>query len=169
MQQFEVRQATPGDRDTLYRIKREAMRPYVEQVWGWDEELQERRFCESYDHTATQVVVVDGRAVGILRVSERESAVFIDQIEIVPKYQGQGIGTALIKDIVARGRPVDLGVLKVNVDARRFYERLGFRVTGKPRRTTTCGRSRPIHIDLNPRTKYTRAASPNPARGARYA
>ena len=67
----------------------------------------------------------------LLRVSERESAVFIDQVEITPKYQSQGIGTALIKDIVARGRPVDLGVLKVNVDARRFYERLGFRVTGE--------------------------------------
>ena len=128
MQQFEVRQATPGDRDKLYRIKREAMRPYVEQVWGWVEELQERRFRQGYDHTETQVVLVDGLAVGLLRVSERESAVFIDQIEIVPDFQGRGIGTALIKDIVARGRPVDLGVLKVNVDARRFYERLGFRV-----------------------------------------
>ena len=92
MQQFEVRQATPGDWDTLYRIKRETIRPYVEQVWGWVEELQERRFCESYDHTATQVVVVDGRAVGILRVSERESAVFIDQIEIVPKSRVKGLG-----------------------------------------------------------------------------
>ena len=131
MQQFEVRQATPGDRDTLYRIKREAMRPYVEQIWGWDEEFQERRFRESYDHTETQVMLVHGRAVGLLRVSERESATFIDQIEIVPEYQGRGIGTALINNVLARGRPVELDVLKVNVDARRLYERLGFRVTGE--------------------------------------
>ena len=110
MQQFEVRQATPGDRDTLYRIKREAMRPYVEQVWGWDED--ERRFRQGYD-TETQVVLVDGLAVGLLRVSESESAVFIDQVEIVPDYQGRGIGTALINDLLAVGRPVDLGVLKV--------------------------------------------------------
>ena len=75
-------------------------------------------------------MLVDGLAVGLLRVSERESAVFIDQVEIVPDYQGRGIGTALINDLLARGRPVDLGVLKVNVDARRLYERLGFRVTG---------------------------------------
>ena len=88
MQQFEVRQATPGDRDTLYRIKREAMRPYVEQVWGWDEEYQERRFRQGYDHSETQVVLVDGLAVGLLRVSERESAVFIDQVEIVPDLPG---------------------------------------------------------------------------------
>ena len=128
MQQFEVRQATPGDRDTLYRIKWEAMRPYVEQVWGWDEEYQERRFRESYDHSETQVVLVDGIAVGLLRVSESESAVFIDQVEIVPDYQDRGIGTALINDLLARGRPVELGVLKVNADARRLYERLGFRV-----------------------------------------
>ena len=128
MQQFEVRQATPGDRDTLYRIKREAMRPYVEQVWGWDEEYQERRFRQGYDHTETQVVLVDGLAVGLLRVSESESAVFIDQVEIVPDYQDRGIGTALINDLLARGRPVELGVLKVNDDAGRLYERLGFRV-----------------------------------------
>ena len=80
--------------------------------------------------TPTQVVVVDGLAVGLLRVSERESAVFIDQVEIVPKYQGQGIGTSLINDLLARGRPVELGVLKVNDDARRLYERLGFHVIG---------------------------------------
>ena len=128
MQQFEVRQARPGDRDTLYRIRREAMRPYVEQVWGWDEELQERRFCESYDHTETQVVIVDGLAVGLLRVSESESALFIDQVEIVPDYQGRGIGTALINDLLARGRPVELRLMKVNADAGRLYERLGFRV-----------------------------------------
>ena len=38
MQEFVVRQATPGDRDTLYLIMRAAMRPYIEQAWGWDEE-----------------------------------------------------------------------------------------------------------------------------------
>ena len=131
MQRFEVRQATPGDRDTLYRIRRAAMRPYVEQIWGWDEEFQERRFRESYDHTEAQVVVVDGHAIGLLGVSEREGATFIDQIEIVPDYQGRGIGTALINNVLARGRPVELDVLKVNADARRLYERLGFRVTGE--------------------------------------
>ena len=106
------------------------MQPYVERVWGWDEEYQERRFRQGYDHTETQVVLVDGRAVGLLRVSERESAVFIDQVEIVPDYQGQGIGTSLINNLLARGRRVELGVLKVNVDARRLYERLSFRVIG---------------------------------------
>ena len=79
-------------------------------------------------------MVVDGHAIGYLGVSERESAVFIDQVEITPKYQGRGIGTALINDLLARGRPVELGVLKMNGDARRLYERLGFRVTGETER-----------------------------------
>ena len=73
---------------------------------------------------------MDGRAVGILRVSERESGVYIDQVEITPKYQGRGIGTALINDLLARGHPVEFRVMKVNVDARRLYERLGFRASG---------------------------------------
>lgn len=131
MQESEVRQATPGDRDALYRIKREAFRPYVEQLRGWNEEFQERRFRENYDHTRTQAVLVHGHIIGYLRVSERESATFIDDIEIVPDYQGKGIGTALINNIVAQGRRVELDVLKANVDARRLYERLGFRVTGE--------------------------------------
>ena len=121
-------------RATGTRSTESSGRPYGHtwsRVWGWDEEnTRSGAFCQGYDHTETQVVVVDGLAVGLLRVSERESAVFIDQVEITPKYQSQGIGTSLINDLLARGRPVELGVLKVNVDARRLYERLGFRVIG---------------------------------------
>ena len=93
------------------------MRTYVERVWGWDEEFEVQRFHQRYDHAATQVVVVDGREIGFLRVSENEIATSIDQVEIVPKYQGQGIGTSLINDLLARGRPVDLG--RVEGECRR--------------------------------------------------
>ena len=34
MRQFSLRQATAEDRERLYAIHREGMRPHVEQVWG---------------------------------------------------------------------------------------------------------------------------------------
>lgn len=53
-----------------------------------------------------------------------------------PEHQSRGIGTALMAHLeeVARSRGeklIRLGVGKENVDARRLYERLGYRVCGE--------------------------------------
>jgi ribosomal protein S18 acetylase RimI-like enzyme len=49
---------------------------------------------------------------------------------VVPEYQGKGVGNALLKAFIhncsAKQQDVTLGVFKINTDARRFYERLGF-------------------------------------------
>jgi RimJ/RimL family protein N-acetyltransferase len=37
----------------------------------------------------------------------------------------------LIRDVLSHRRPVELGVFKINVRARRLYERLGFTVVGE--------------------------------------
>ena len=59
----------------------------------------------------------------------------INNIEIAPEFQNVGIGTWLINRLLQQARgedvPVDLQVMKVNLDARRLYERLGFTVTGE--------------------------------------
>ena len=128
MTQFSLRQATAGDCERLYAIQREAMRPYVEQTWGWDEDFQRERFRRGFDPGATQVVLSSGREIGFVRAEEKEGAVRLAQVFVIPECRGQGIGTALVRALLARGLPVKLRVLKVNSDARRLYERLGFRV-----------------------------------------
>ena len=128
MTEFSLRQATTEDRERLYRIYREGMRPHVEQVWGWDEDFQRERFRRGFDPGSTRVVVSSGREIGFLKVTESEGVISLTQVFVMPEYQGQGLGTALVRGIVGRGLPVKLQVLKVNHDARRLYERLGFRV-----------------------------------------
>ena len=58
----------------------------------------------------------------------------VGNIELDPRFQGQGIGTAILQDMqrdaAEQGLEVRLQVLKVN-PARRLYERLGFEVTGE--------------------------------------
>ena len=70
----------------------------------------------------------------MLSLEERVEDVFLRAIEIHPDYQGQGIGTAIIRKIIAEGalkmKPVFLQVLKVN-PAKRLYERLGFSVVNE--------------------------------------
>jgi GNAT superfamily N-acetyltransferase len=132
---YTLRQATNNDYDFLYMLHRAALQDYVFQTWGrWEEEWQSARFRTNFDPSDYQIIVVDGNDVGEIILVEREADLYIASIEILPEYQGHGIGTAIIEDILARadraGLPVGLQVLKVN-PARRLYERLGFAMIGE--------------------------------------
>jgi ribosomal protein S18 acetylase RimI-like enzyme len=89
------------------------------------------------------IAEVDGTPVGYVfaEVREREGNPFshplkvlgLDQISVNPEYRSQGIGEALMQQVydVAIERGVDrvwLSVWSFNIDAIRFYERLGFDV-----------------------------------------
>lgn len=109
------------------------MRDYVGQTWGsWDEDEQ-RGFWRDHWFPGREVIEVDGEMAGFLDVEDREDHVWVGNIELHPRFQGQGIGTAILRDIQRdagkRGLGVRLQVLKVN-PARQLYERLGFEVTG---------------------------------------
>ena len=70
-------------------------------------------------------------------MERRVNTLFLANLQILPEEQGHGLGTAIIKAILAQaydeGISVSLQVLKVN-PARHLYERLGFVVSGE---TTT--------------------------------
>jgi ribosomal protein S18 acetylase RimI-like enzyme len=110
------------------------MRPAVEQVFGWDEQVQIRHFRERFDPAARDVIRFGGVDVGVLSVKERGEDLFLKLIAILPEYHNRGIGTTLIRRLQRRaedaGVPVILQVLKPN-RARALYTRLGFQVTGQ--------------------------------------
>ena len=125
---FTLRQATAEDFPRCLGIRNEAMREYIEQIRGWDENYEERRFRGHFQPDKTRVILSDDRVIGFLGVREEDGALYIAQMYLIPEYQGQGIGTALMRELLAEGRPVVLKVTKLNTGARRLYERLGFRV-----------------------------------------
>jgi ribosomal protein S18 acetylase RimI-like enzyme len=131
---YHLRPATHDDHDFLYRLHEAAMGDLIAQVWGWDDAWQERFFDEHFDPSGSRIVVVDDADVGVVAVEWRDDAAFIGNVEILPDYQGRGLGAAILRDVIAaaaaRGLPVTLGVLKMN-PARRLYERLGFTITGE--------------------------------------
>ena len=57
-----------------------------------------------------------------------EGAKVID-IAVLAAHRGQGVATQVLSDLHG-GADVKLPVFGSNVDARRLYERLGFKVTG---------------------------------------
>lgn len=130
------RPATAEDFEFLFALHEAAMRSYVEDAFGpWQPEWQREYFRERFDPSALRLVQLDGQDVGMVHVQDRTEEIFLAGLEILPAFQGRGIGTAVIGELKDRakreGRPLALQVLKGNLGARHLYQRLGFGVTGE--------------------------------------
>jgi ribosomal protein S18 acetylase RimI-like enzyme len=136
--QHTLRAATDADHDFVWQLLLTTSKDYVDQTWGWTDEIQqlvEQDFERWFNPAESgQIVQVDGKDVGYLKVADHEDGVLLDMVLLDPAYQNRGIGSALIAPIVeeahARGEAVVLQVLKVN-PSKQLYERLGFVVTAE--------------------------------------
>lgn len=131
---LQLRKAGQDDKDFAYQVKRVAFREYVEHVWGWEEEVQRKLHDRRFGTQDFLIISLNGKDVGIMSVAVEPDCVHVNQLYVLPEYQGQGIGRACMAMVTKWGSalslPVILRVLKVNPRAVRFYERLGFTITG---------------------------------------
>ncbi len=132
---YTFRQATDRDFEFLFALHRESMRAYIEPIWGWHEEWQAEYFRQKFEPAGRRIIRIDGTDAGVLVVEERPGEMYIALIELLPKFQGRGVGTAIINRLKAeasdKGLSVSLHVLNTNKPARRLYERLGFRASSE--------------------------------------
>jgi ribosomal protein S18 acetylase RimI-like enzyme len=71
----------------------------------------------------------DGPLVGMMAVSLSAGVGWIDQLYLLPSAVRRGIGTRLLEQAKSElGSPIRLYTFQANHDARRFYERHGFRI-----------------------------------------
>jgi ribosomal protein S18 acetylase RimI-like enzyme len=105
-------------------------RAFVEQQFA----AQDAHYREHYPGATLDVVVVDGEPAGRLYVHRGPSDIRIMEIALAPAYRGRGIGTQLLRALLAEaqesGRKLSIHV-EINNPARRLYERLGFRPAGE--------------------------------------
>jgi ribosomal protein S18 acetylase RimI-like enzyme len=128
---YQLRRAQTADYQFLYNLHRATIQEYVAEIWGWDEAWQQAHFQEKFDPAMCEIIQFDGRDVGTLQLEERADELFLALIEILPEYQGRGIGAAVIQDILVQAEQRDVSVtLRVlrNNPARALYERLGFTI-----------------------------------------
>jgi GNAT superfamily N-acetyltransferase len=143
-----LRRLTEADFEWDFALLRDALGPYVEATWGWDEDEQRRRFEQSHPEALSQrqVIEVDGTPVGVLTVLRRPHELYLGLIEITPAWQGRGLGGAIVNRLLARAAeldlPLTLNVLRANPRARALYERHGLGV---------CDDSDPIRVKLSSR------------------
>lgn len=88
-------------------------------------------YNEQFPNSEFQVVMLGDQPIGRLYVGWWKDGVRLIDIALLPGYRNQGIGTALIEDVMraarGAGMPVRLHVERLN-PALRLYERLGFQI-----------------------------------------
>ena len=129
---YTLRPTTAADHDFLFDLHAQAMREMITTIWGWDEAWQWEYFTSRFDPSTRQIIRVQEQDVGVLILEERETELYIALLEILPAFQNQGIGTAVLQDIITtvqgHNQPLSLHVFKINESAFRLYQRLGFKI-----------------------------------------
>lgn len=128
--QWSLRPARYDDRDFLFDLNRATMRDYVDRTWGWNDREQIAFFDDRFQPDDFQVIQVDEADIGALIVEESAAEIYLGEVQILPQWQGQRIGSSVLRSLMDRaaaaGKPLTLRVLHVNPRARALYERLGF-------------------------------------------
>lgn len=98
---------------------------------AWDETDRINKFNGHYELAEVQVILLDGRDVGWLQVSETEQELELAQIHIEQEFCSQGIGSQLIRKLMKeaqqKGKSVFLSFVRGN-RALSLYQRLGFSI-----------------------------------------
>jgi GNAT superfamily N-acetyltransferase len=114
-----IRRATTEDRELVRDLRAEFEREVPDELWTADE----------LEHDVT-FLAEDAGIAALDRKSER--AWLLDILYVRPSARGRGLGTELLRAAAEHVRnagadTLALEVLESNADARRLYDRLGFR------------------------------------------
>ena len=127
------RPATEADIPFLLDLRRETMDEYL-RASGADTSEASHRERLLYRFDCAEVLLMNDKPVGLLKVDHGDSEWKVIQIQLSPAVQGQGVGRQVLEGVIADARKagvdVVLSVLKAN-PARSLYERLGFLVEGE--------------------------------------
>jgi len=151
---IEIVDSSPNDERAIYEVVRETrLDSYPNEEYGVTKEdiasMLLTKGSEKYEQIMkkreensgnnpnfhTWVAKDHNEVIGFCLVVKHEDANEVKSIYVLPKYQGKGIGKALMVkafDWVDKEKPLKLGVVVYNTQARNFYRKLGFVETGRP-------------------------------------
>ncbi|MFT4205300.1 MAG: GNAT family N-acetyltransferase [Chitinophagaceae bacterium] len=126
---FQLRQATDDDFELLYHIKVDSIKPYVEQIWGWDEQVQKDFIKRETPIAEVRLILVDdGKVAGFVQLRENEQEIYIGSLFLTSMFQSHGVGRAILDYTFQTGKNVRLEVLKNNTRAIQFYINAGMQL-----------------------------------------
>jgi ribosomal protein S18 acetylase RimI-like enzyme len=140
-----LRPCNAHDTEFLFRVYASSREREMSAVIDWDSgqkeaflrdqfRLQHHHYQTHYPNARYDVIERNGEAVGRFYVERMRNEIRIMDIALLPEHRGQGIGRALLEEVLEEatrvGKFVSLHVEDDN-PAKRLYERMGFVVAGE--------------------------------------
>jgi ribosomal protein S18 acetylase RimI-like enzyme len=140
-----LRPVLPEDEQVLYEVYRSTRADELAGIpWSEDQlkaflkmqlNARDQSYRMNYPQIDDRVILFREQPIGRLMVVRADEEIRLADVALLPVHRGNGIGAALVKDLIAEAdssnKPVRLQVEKPNAGARRLYERLGFTATGE--------------------------------------
>jgi GNAT superfamily N-acetyltransferase len=136
-----IREGEPADLDALFAVQKAASvaayaHVYPPDVHAYPDDEVKSEIAKRLagEDTTYFVAESEGGIVGFAGVSPG----WVEQLYVLPEFQGRGIGSALLETAVAQRREAGdkelrLWTLEDNVAGRRFYEARGWRMAKETR------------------------------------
>ncbi|MCP3715402.1 GNAT family N-acetyltransferase [Paraburkholderia sp. CNPSo 3281] len=123
-------QAVSGDLEWLFDTYKRAMRVFVTQVYGWDEDSQRAGFAKSVRQGTCQIVTCEGKRCGFVHWEVEPDLVWLRMLCIVPDMQHKLIGSQALAKVMSLSshllKPLYLHVFVCNRAAYDWYRKIGF-------------------------------------------
>ena len=123
-------------KEFIYQTKKNAYKKYVEECWGAWNEVDQRNYFENFINQIQDdlwIIQLDGVDIGFYNGMQLEDGSYeIGNICIIPEYQGRGIGTQVLQDVMRLHKNQDLHIqyFKQN-PVGKLYAKLGFVPNGE--------------------------------------
>ncbi|MCX4981514.1 GNAT family N-acetyltransferase [Streptomyces sp. NBC_00572] len=136
---WSLRPGTAGDVEVMAELRAVVMRDDLVRLGRYDEHRVRQRLRDGFSPEHTSVIEVDGGFAGCVTMRPYEGGeggegLYLEHFYLDPGVQGRGLGTAVLRELLARADeaavPVRLVVLQGSA-ARRLYEREGFAYEGE--------------------------------------
>ena len=127
-----LRPARTEDYGFARQLAFSALREQVDQAVGWNEYRMDMNFARQWTLSECHVITLGQRDIGWMQLRPGRAADSLLNLFILPAYRNGGIGTWILRRLLAKaenqGKALTLSVVKQN-RALGFYRRHGFTVT----------------------------------------
>lgn len=127
MGEIKVHNCRVADYCFIYKLTKCNMEKDVVEYWGnWDE----KKFRESIKKENTNIIYLDKKRIGFVNVSQKRKVAYLNNIQIIPAFQGKGIGRLIMEFVEKKLRKSDAKKIKLQVFRKKpavfFYQKLGY-------------------------------------------
>jgi ribosomal protein S18 acetylase RimI-like enzyme len=126
---------TESDLDEAFIHYKSALKPIIEDAFGWIEDFQNKRFHSKYDPRWFYWIEANSQHIGYVCFFETTSELHVSLLIIFEAFRNQSYGRNIMgilqQQAIQKSIKVTLSSFKNNTGAVRFYKNLGYDIVSE--------------------------------------